>query len=109
MFDRVRDWYYDITKRIKRYILTIKVDVYVRSPFYPPRAVVRAIWFRRLGVELLEFKARFTRNYEIDVNHILSIVPLHWLHVHLPKGWEQNVEYARSTQHLYEKGEEGNE
>jgi len=110
MFSRLKEWLKTTTVRVKRYILTVKVDVYPHSPFYPPRAVVTIIMFKRLLVPVEEFKTKFTRNYDVDIDHIFHTVPVrvHRIHMHYPEDWFDKLDYARATDdHYYREDKDG--
>lgn len=95
-------WY-----KLKRKVFTAKAVIHLKSPFYPPRVEVHATFFNKIGIELFETKARYTRNYEIDYEHLVTVAPVHVVELKLPSNWGEQVEYARATQgHYEEEGED---
>ncbi|MNP39844.1 hypothetical protein D3C76_1334340 [compost metagenome] len=73
----------DLVWKTKRYIVTIKVDVYPTHPGFPSHTSVTGILLNFYKVPLDSFMTPMTDKRDVDLGYIIENVPFfHKLHVH---------------------------
>jgi hypothetical protein len=82
----------DLVWEIKRYILTIKVDVYPTHPGFPSHTSVKGTLFKIWEVPLDSFMTPMTDKRDVDLGYIIENVPFfHKLHIHYSKDFTNLV------------------
>jgi hypothetical protein len=69
--------------RLKRYILTIRVDIYPTSKYFPAQGKVTLIWFDKYKSVVEEFRVPMASPGVVDLGPVFDEVPrFHKLWVH---------------------------
>lgn len=83
--------------KVKRKILTVVMEIEVKSLFYDCHVSTKAVWFGNKVVEVDYFTAPLTKDYKVDLDSILDKAPHNpnVVRIITPKDFVDRVREAR--------------